>query len=233
MKLRHTESLCSRQIRLNLVSSQGELNCLDGDFLRPSFVLHQLLCLAGFANPLTGTLAGNGLELTESTDHFQSLRKLFKEVQAELQLNLLVNRLKKDINNQTINECIELKKSYTSENIWEEVSWPSCVCNQNPWYAHHSKPAPLYAHHSHTHHKCVPKEQDFSRNEIMILMWLRFHFPPHLQVRERYKGRKWHLITKKPKTDSSWKKYQYTVKWIISPRIASNFSINMLSLGIA
>jgi hypothetical protein len=99
------------------VSSQGELNCLDRDFLGPSFVLHQLLCLAGFANPFTGTLAGNGLELTESTDHFQSLRKLFKEVQAELQLNLLVNCLKKDMNNQTINECIELQKSYTSENI--------------------------------------------------------------------------------------------------------------------
>jgi hypothetical protein len=77
-----------------------------------------------------------------------------------------VNCLKKDMNNQTINECIELQKSYTSENIWEEVSWPSCVCNQNPWYAHHSKPAPLYAHHSHTHHKCVPKEQDFSSDFI-------------------------------------------------------------------
>ena len=125
MKLRHTGSLCSRWIRLDLVSSQGELNCLDRDFLGPSFVLHQLLCLAGFANPFTGTLAGNRLE---STDHFQSLRKLFKEVQGELQLNLLVNRLKKDMNNQTINECIDLQKSYTSENIWEEVSWPSCVC---------------------------------------------------------------------------------------------------------
>ncbi|KAL3567699.1 hypothetical protein D5086_030350 [Populus alba] len=103
--------------RFDLVSSQGELNCLDRDFLGPYFVLHQLLCLAGFANPFTGTLAGNGLELTESTDHLQSLRKLFKEVQAELQLNLPVNRLKKDMNNQTINECIDLQKSYTSENI--------------------------------------------------------------------------------------------------------------------
>ncbi|KAJ6959500.1 hypothetical protein NC653_037750 [Populus alba x Populus x berolinensis] len=105
------------QPRFDLVSSQGELNCLDRDFLGPYFVLHQLLCLAGFANPFTGTLAGNGLELTESTDHLQSLRKLFKEVQAELQLNLPVNRLKKDMNNQTINECIDLQKSYTSENI--------------------------------------------------------------------------------------------------------------------